>query len=352
MNSLEAKFLFTASLACAFTFTACGSDSSSGSVSEPMDSIRISVDEASQTLTLYGEDKGACLYDGESAYSWNDSYRTMAGQENHPYFFIGDTLAIMNTDDPDDYGLLFVGGKKGTLYGTWTLLNNCDFEDGSIDCSDDDYDETVGYEIQYTFTKNSLSTRFALLFDDYMNSNWMNEFYSGFLTKYFYMSRAGFFFADSAGVAAAIQSAGIEIQSQTKTGVTFTFNDKSSTLQLSIQKITYNEMFYSVTVQSESGLCALTVETTNDVTESLCSAENADYLEWYEIDNGDSTDYVVEEYYRDNRNEFNDCLENMFFSNTSTGNISLFKKGAEEKEDRAIEKKRVHFLSRIQKLAH
>lgn len=349
MHSLKAKFLFPATLVCALTFTACGSDSSSGSDSTSTDSRRISVDEANRTLTIYSEGTtSACLYDGDGEYSWNDSYRKVSGKTTYSYLFIGDTLIIV--DSYDEGGIVFVGGDRGTLYGTWTLLDDCEYEYGNIDCDDNRYG-TITYVLQFTFSKIAISFKYKLLVDDYMNSEWMTEFYSGLSRKYFDFSRIGFFYADSANVAAAIQSAGVEILSQTKTSVSFSFNGKPVSLQLNLQDFAYGDVHYTVEVQSEADHCALDVEMTTNITKSLCSAENDDYLEWYEIENGDSTDYVVDGYYRDNRGEFENCLHNMFFLSSSDGGVSLLKKAVAEKKDRTIKKKTARFLGRLQKFA-
>ena len=116
-------------LAGIMMFVACGDDSSSSPA-------------ASRGKFILDEDnqKFALIYDGcyisENTTRWEENVDTVWFR----YKFIGDTLVYIMDRYTRDEGEIMVGGHAGNIFGTWKSVKEpCDYEDGEIDCRDDEY---------------------------------------------------------------------------------------------------------------------------------------------------------------------------------------------------------------------
>lgn len=153
---------YTLPLAGMLLFAACGDDSSS---SPAQNSEKFILDEANQKFAIIYD---RC-YTSETTTRWDENVDTSWFH----YKFVRDTLIVFkdgNTADGhygEDYdankkldgGEIFVGGKSGSIFGTWkTLKERCYYEDGEIDC--DDYDKEDGENESFfvlDVSKNSLA---------------------------------------------------------------------------------------------------------------------------------------------------------------------------------------------------
>ena len=131
-----------AAAALSLSFTACSDDSSSSSsgVYDVELKASIEVDEKASTITFNYTSQDYCVKNGDS-YSID---KIQISPNIFKYRFFGDTLIFFKYDEEDDeislegYPVL-VGGKAGSLYGTWQSIN-CSYDgyDGEMDCDDED----------------------------------------------------------------------------------------------------------------------------------------------------------------------------------------------------------------------
>lgn len=337
------KFLASAAaLASTFAFVACGDDSStSASSSSDTQTGSISVNEAEQTLTATAtESQDLCLVNG-GAYSWTtlkESYST-----TFKYIFVGDTLVLRLYDDEDEKfrndGNVYIGGTANSVYGSWQELRNCEWEHGNIECDDDDY----SYDLYLTITKSSFTAKRVprgivseddyndYYTDDYMKSELMRSIYVGLYTGSFSISTSDIFYRDenlsdpNANVILASEF-GVTIQSQSKTSETFTMNGQTVKVNVSKASISDagDEKQVNMSVDIDGTSCVLDYQKTDNITKSLCKAENAEYFETdYDYDENDNKYYYVDEYYKSNRDAFKTCMEILAEKTISVGKIDI-----------------------------
>ena len=116
-------------LAGMLLFAACGDDSSSSPATNGQKFI---LDEGNQKFGL--------VYDGcyisANTTRWEENVDTVWFR----YKFVGDTLVYIRDRNTRDEGEIMVGGHAGSIFGTWKSVKEpCDYEDGEIDCRDDEY---------------------------------------------------------------------------------------------------------------------------------------------------------------------------------------------------------------------
>ena len=118
-------------LAGMLLFAACGDDSSSSPVASRQKFI---LDEENQKFAL--------VYDGcyvsANTTRWDENVDTVWFR----YKFIGDTLVYIKDRYTRDEGEIMVGGRAGSLFGTWkTPREDCEYYNGKITCRDEDEEE-------------------------------------------------------------------------------------------------------------------------------------------------------------------------------------------------------------------
>lgn len=180
---------------CAMAITACNDDSSTSptnneSVSSSENAETgassteevqiISLDESSQTIqTRTISSKNICIADDDTSHFSMQKIDLESVEETTHYEFIGDTLVLFDYDsstnsiDSSD-GLLWIGGKAGTLQGSWKSLP-CTYQDDRNDCNyigspfetrmdiqDKIYQETV--LAPFDFSRSTLSFRIIRYF--------------------------------------------------------------------------------------------------------------------------------------------------------------------------------------------
>lgn len=320
-----------AGVACALVLSSCGSDSSSG----PGRSIlktKISIDEANQTITSYANySYDFCVYDSVgNRFDWKKNVVTELDTSEIPYLFKGDTLVLFDEED----GVVLVGGKANSLYGTWKGVENCVYRsaDDEITCYDSGDRLNSSYR-QITIHKDFVETEvvYSSQLGDYTNSTWMSNFYYGLNEKSILFDPRSVYIKLDTLSAETLQALGVEVKSQSKSKISFAFENKNVSVEfVDVTDNDYNDLSYTANVQVDDKTCSLLFART-DVSENLCSTENADYLDWLEYESSDSSFTYAYRYYRDNSDEFFECLNAAFgfVGETVDGGISLYKKQAQ-----------------------
>lgn len=317
-----------AGFACALVLSSCGSDSSSG----PGGSVwktKISIDEANQTITSYvNYSYDFCVYDSVgNRFDWKKNVVTELDTSEIPYLFKGDTLVLFDEED----GVVLVGGKANSLYGTWKVQESCVYSsaDDEITCYDSG-DRLYSSYRQITIHKDFVETEivYSSLLGDYTNSIWMSNFYYGLNEKSILFDPRDVYIKLDTLSAETLQALGVEVKSQSKSKISFAFENRNVSVEfVDVTDNDYNDLSYTANVQVDDKTCSLLFART-DVSENLCSTENADYLDLLEYESSDLSFTYAYRYYRDNSDEFFECLNTAFgfAGETVDGDISLYKK--------------------------
>jgi hypothetical protein len=305
---------------------ACGSSSSSASDNDS-ETLSAVIDEEAQTISLLRNiSSDFCVRSENNTYTWKE-VQMYDDTLVWGYKFANDTLIVIkNPGSSYEYGMVLTGGTAGKLYGTWTQSNYCEYEDNEIDC--DDEPNSTNYTYQYKFTKSSVTGKKIILvddeeieeeeyvrFDDYMNSSFMNDFfYSLYMEEEFDLSIWGLGYEDSTAVMS--YSLIYPVSSKSKNKMTFTVNDNKVTV--SMDEFNYDEdseeVSLKLSVASGTQTCALEYASVYEMSSKYCKAENADYFDIDETDDAYGYEFsYVDEYEKNTEDEFNDCLNMMFF---------------------------------------
>ena len=322
-----AKFFgYMTGVACALALSSCGSDSSSGPGGSVL-KTKISIDESNQTITSYeSESYDFCVYDSAgNRFDWKKNFVTELDTSEIHYLFKGDTLVLF---DKGEDGSVLIGGKANSLYGTWTGLGACIYrsDDDEIEC----YDEggLYSYYRQFTFHKDFVEAEVVYsLPDDYTNSAWMSYFYVELNMKEISFDPRLVFASDTVS-AEMLQELGIEIKSRNKSKISFTFDSRNVSVEFADVTGDAHNFSYTANVRVDDKTCSLLFASTNEVSENICSIENADYFDLEEYESSDSSFVYANRYDRDNTDEFFECLNAAFgfAGETVDGGISLYKK--------------------------
>lgn len=232
--------------------------------------------------------------------------------------------------DEEDGGVL-VGGKANSLYGTWKVQESCVYSsaDDEITCYDSG-DRLYSSYRQITIHKDFVETEivYSSLLGDYTNSIWMSNFYYGLNEKSFLFDPRDVYIKLNTLSAETLQALGVEVKSQSKSKISFAFENRNVSVEfVDVTDNDYNDLSYTANVQVDDKTCSLLFART-DVSENLCSTENADYLDLLEYESSDLSFTYAYRYYRDNSDEFFECLNTAFgfAGETVDGGISLYKK--------------------------
>lgn len=314
-------------VACALVLSSCGSDSSNGPGSD-VSKTKISIDELNRTITSYeNESYDFCVYDSVgNRFDWKRNMVTELDTFEIHYLFKGDTLVLF--EEGDD-GIVLVGGKANSLYGTWKDLKFCDYDSDvdEIDCANVSDFSNIYYQI--TFHKNFVETEvvYPSLLGDYTNSVWMSGFYYGLSAKSISFDPLNIFISDSLS-AEMLQELGVEVKFQSKSKISFVFGEKNVSVEFADVTGDAHNFSYTANVLVDDKTCSLLFARTDEVSENLCSIENADYFDLEEYESSDSSFVYAYRYDRDNSDEFFECLNTAFgfAGETVDGGISLYKK--------------------------
>ena len=343
-----------------------------GSVTETITGTIVLGDD--MTFTAVSKDQEElCVKEGFD-YSWktvdwgDDSIK-------FKYEFVGDTLVLYRSsryyyDDEDygsSYGQMFVGGKAGSINGTWkSTLCSYNSKDGSS-CSkackdvggkltdeelaryyeemysDMSFDEmgeedvvvdrnfmdrmTCVEEGEYNeMTLKISGTSFTatekyhyeedLDFDDYTNSRFMARFYESLIRKAPEVPSLSYLFReDSDGVKEFIEDYKkykVAISNQTKKSITFSFMETEN-ITITVDDVVAsgysNEL--AMTLKTSDGSCKL-MEESGKVTKSTCNAAYGEYFDMVTEENTFGNKISYAEYFsKDNEMEFESCAKSL-----------------------------------------
>lgn len=124
-----------------------------------------------------------------------------------------------------------------------------------------------------------------------------------------------------------LQELGVEVKFQSKSKISFVFGEKNVSVEFADVTGDAHNFSYTANVLVDDKTCSLLFART-DVSEKLCSAENADYLGLEKYESSDSSFVYAYRYYRNSSDEFFECLNAAFgfAGETVDGDISLYKK--------------------------
>ena len=250
-------------------------------------------------------------------------------QHKRSYFFVGDTLVIIqnNEGDPDTMATVLVGGSANNLLGDWSFTT-CDYEAGSISCNKKAKPYTIHYVFEadsqfvyYTLADGSCIPPESLMPSDgtldkdesYTDTYAMLWLYNSIInikkgdTKNISIYPYDFFL-QSGGITVPSE---VAISSQSKYAVTFTIGgqDFSATIGENTHRIQYysdSQSEVDLDLASGSKVCHLHYFRDAKLTSETCKAENAPN---FELDTHEETGVeYVDSYNVENIDEFKACL--------------------------------------------
>ena len=273
-------------LAGMLLLAACGDDSSSSPAASRQKFI---LDEDNQKFAL--------IYDGcyisENTTRWDENVDTVWFR----YKFIGDTLVYIKDRNTRDEGEIMVGGRGGSIFGTWkSLKENCYYEDGEIDCRDDEYAEEYYNPAIYTMDVSRNNIELSLE----MEESWCSaEDFKYEIEDMLYVNLDDDEFSD--------------VTNSDCSTVKFEVNGKSVTATIS-ESMGRDNIYTRVdTYTSGKKTCQRVfsmVPRLLQMPESLCNADDmSEYISKFK--RKDYSGYVVE-YDSENEEEIDSCLSDMF----------------------------------------
>lgn len=250
-------------------------------------------------------------------------------QHKRSYFFVGDTLVLIqnNEGDPDTATTVLVGGSTNNLLGDWAFTT-CDYEAGSISCNNTPKSYTIHYVFEadsqfvyYTLADGSCIPPESLMPSDgtldkdesYTDTWAMLWLYNSIInikkgdTKNISIYPYDFFL-QSGGITVPSE---VAISSQSKYAVTFTIGGQEfyATIGENTHRIQYySGAQYEVDLDLASGgtVCHLHYFDDAKLTSETCKAENAPN---FELDTHEETGVeYVDSYNVENIDEFKACL--------------------------------------------
>lgn len=273
-------------LAGMLLFAACGDDSSSSPATNGQKFI---LDEGNQKFGL--------VYDGcyisANTTRWEENVDTVWFR----YKFVGDTLVYIMDRYTRDEGEIMVGGHAGSIFGTWKSVKEpCDYEDGEIDCRDDEYAEEYYNPAIYTMDVSRNNIELSMEIDD----GWCSaEDIKYEIEDMLYVNLDDDEFSD--------------VTNTDCSTVKFEVNGKSVTVTISESMGRDNVYTRIDTYTSGKKTCQHVLRTVPrllQMPESLCNADDmSEYISKFK--RKDYSGYVVE-YDVENGDEMDSCLSDMF----------------------------------------
>ena len=284
---MKTNLKYTLPLAGMLMFAACGDDSNSTSPAASGD--KFILDEDNQKFAL--------IYDGcyisENTTRWDENVDTVWFR----YKFIGDTLVYIKDRYTRDEGDIMVGGHAGSIFGTWkSTKEDCDYEDGEIDCRDEDEEDEYYNSAIYTLDVSRNNIELSLE----MEKSWCYaEDFKYEIEDLLYENMDEEEFSD--------------VTSTDCSTVNFEVNGKSVTATIS-ESMGRDNIYTRVdTYTSGKKTCQRVfsmVPRLLQMPESLCNADDmSEYISKFK--RKDYSGYVVE-YDSENEEEIDSCLSDMF----------------------------------------
>lgn len=365
------KSLIAALATSTLLFMACGDDDNPSFPDENFKSkaesvtqtATLVVDEDEQMLVMTPDDpyEKRCVVERDSTMTWKD-VKQMNSSDTSKYEFRGDTLVIYDYDEGylDSYGLMFVGGTAGNIYGTWKYIS-CEFD--RIDEETECYEDEARYvDRTFKFSKGKVTAIIDYHFDKYledmgadgyMKSFFMYHLYEALSGGYVELEGASIFGSDdllAEEIDHVIEENNITITKSTKTSQTFTIGEKTFTVTVEKADMTLNmniDVDYdaAISVTDGSKTCKLNYKKMG-VTKALCNIDNLvmGKLSIDEDEDADGNDYYYAYRYRDgNTDDFEDCINGIAVKDDSPRDIYdvYYKK---------VSRKDSGFAKRVQKL--
>lgn len=235
------------------------------------------------------------------------------------YEFSNDSLFIYECDyyeyygfsDCDYYADIFVGGKAGSIFGTWKYTG-CEKSGSYIDC----YENEIG---TINITKDGITATVELTDDEELielDTTKFMDYLIYYITGYNgydgYAPYANFLFSSgNLSIAALVHK--VEVQSRADSEITLAYNNHEITTKLNKSQKYPTDV--SVTVSSGDIKCELREIDYDYVTmnEETCKASNKEYFDYdYSYDSDNKAFYYVYEYSYSNRTEFETCMKDLF----------------------------------------
>lgn len=359
-SALTQALFFGACATTAIGLLACGEDSSTSpsgsganSAGESISSsYQLLIDENSQTMKLSGQGdfENKCLVNN-GVPQWG-SVKIRSGEQLVQYKFVGDTLVLSWWDDEDDefnnLAKMYVGGKAGSIYSTWTSIpctyklsserTNCDDDDIEateiVSITSNSFSKTVTAQyIEETNRKFNYATSdyryklFAYLVtgnasyiplpdyifgkavtigDEYVKQNGNIVSYAELYANYPLSERISMGLHSTEELATF---SGIVSTDLSATGETFTYGGISYTVSVLKAIDTDEHTSITVTIATNGITCTNIDESNRHITQDLCKSENMEYLK-----TDDDTDVNGNKYYygykysQNNFSDFKACL--------------------------------------------
>lgn len=250
-------------------------------------------------------------------------------QHKRSYFFVGDTLVIIqnNEGDPDTMATVLVGGSANQLLGDWSFTT-CDYKAGTISCNKEPKSYTIHYVFEadsqfvyYTLAEGSCIPPESLMPSDgtldkdesYTDTYAMQHIYNSIISikkgeTHNVIIFPSSFFLQNGGVTVPSE---VTISSQSKYAVTFTIGGQefSATIGENTHRIQYysdSQSEVDLTLVSGGKTCQLHYFRDAKLTSETCKNENAPY---FELDTHEETGIeYVDSYKVENIDEFKACL--------------------------------------------
>ena len=300
MDCKKIFMLGCSTLVAGAAFTACGDDSSSGSVyreSDDVQELNFKVDTENKTISisyLYTEEM--CVTDSlHTTFKW-DVVQSGNIQESYTYVTIGDTLVMLRYyEDEEEYeSLVLLGGDTKTLNGTWEALN-CDYVDDALECYESIKNRTKTLTISDGKAVSKVTYAPVAVNDDYMNSEFTadmiwslakgsNDMYIGSLGD-----------IDSEYVDVMIEKYDIEVLNQSKDSMSFVLDGQTFDYKVNRFSKSSGRISADVVVSSGGETCSIDYEYAF-ADESFCKASNAEYFSY---ENSYVWDFDKDTYKRD-----------------------------------------------------
>ena len=369
------KSLCTILAGTAVIFTACGDDSSSNSSTDELtiqNSGTITIDPQNRTIVTTFENNEEMCVNENLGYTWKEVYLGDITSYSK-YDFKNDTLIIYKGCNSlfsscDDDGQMLVGGKAGSLDGTWKTVP-CQYDpyyktsECYTPCSEvpggklTDDDAQALYESGKISSWSDLEENPTLLarltcldekemnrfpqttikisgssvttsvsytsdteaeFSDYTNSKFMTQLMKYLQNGEVDVPNTNFLFkedsSDMSALVAKFKKNGIDLVSQTTNSISFKYGNE--TFSFWFNNVSYNNNGFELSMELSSGQKSCTLqEEMGIVTQKTCKAE---YGEFYEKDT-EKDAYgnritVAEEYSKSNEKDFEKCAEDLLES--------------------------------------
>lgn len=376
------KSLYLMLAGSAAMFMACGDDSSSSSLTYEQ-SGSIVVDPQNKTVvTTVSMVEDMCVNENNT-YNWREV--NLGDDKDYlKYDFKGDTLIIFQECSSSfsycsEYGMMFVGGKAGSLDGSWESTNckyssydkesycyvSCSdvpggklteeeaermYESGQIQSWDDleknptllarlncldeeDMSEMPQVDLEISGSSFTAKVKYSVKseteFDDYTNSRFMTSLLDDLRRGSIDIPDASRLFkedsADMKDLIFTLKDYGIELASQSKTSISFKY--KNETLSIKFGDVDYGEDngSLSMTISTDKKSCSLDAES-GKVTKSTCKAEYGEFFsKETEEDAAGNRFTVAYAYSKSNERDFERCaealLDTLFAKGTPSKNI-------------------------------